>query len=200
MKPRVHSNHLADQENLYWGIDRLSSPFLRAVYRLRKQDGNSFAGHDEDSPLFWGDLCKANISYVRNFVFDEINLSRLPGPLPYFDPDRPYVSGWFSSSEGGNVREFARLLTRRNIDRLAEDGTTTSPVMYTHFAVGFWDGRDLDARFVASMRYLTSLRGWFVPVSELLDRLQRGRVQISQRERTRLERRWRHYKAIRGTS
>jgi hypothetical protein len=198
--PRVHANHAENRESLYWGIDRLSSSSLRSAYRLRNRNRSAFSGHRPGSPFFWGDLCANTISYVRNFVFDEVNLDRLPGPLPYFDADRPYVRGWFSSCEGGDVRDFTRLLSHGNIDKLAEEGGVC--IMYTHFADGFWDGRNLDPDFVGAMRYLSSLRGWFVPVSELLDRLrdQQAQQQISPRDRGRIERRWGWYKFIRGGS
>ena len=184
---------------MYWGIDRLSSSYLRAAYRLRNRN-YEFSGNEQGSKYFWGDLCSKTISYVRNFVFDELDLNRLPGPLPYFDPDRPFVPGWFSSCEGAHVRDFTRLVTRSNVDRLAQEGGVC--IMYTHLANGFWDGRDLHSGFVATMQYLSSLRGWFVPVSELLDWLrdQQGEHQISSHDRGRLERRWSSYKALRGAS
>ena len=42
--------------------------------------------------------------------------------------------------------------------------------MYTHFGLGFWDGR-LHAGFSDLMARLARRNGWFVPVSQLLDYL-----------------------------
>jgi hypothetical protein len=64
--------------------------------------------------------------------------------------------------------------------------------MYTHFGVGFARDRSIDARFERLMRRLSRKNGWFVPVTTLLDFLieARGRHEITDRERSALERRW----------
>jgi hypothetical protein len=52
------------------------------------------------------------------------------------------------------------------------------------------------------MTRLSGKNGWFVPVSTLLDHLerQRGPVEIGARERNRLQNRWLWQKVFRGTS
>ena len=77
-----------------------------------------------------------------------------------------------------------------HLDRLEAEGGAC--IMYTHFGLGFWDGR-IHPRFAESMSRLARRNGWFVPVSELLDYLlkQRGGPSILQAaERRELERRW----------
>ena len=64
--------------------------------------------------------------------------------------------------------------------------------MYTHFGLGFWDGR-LHPGFTDVMTRLARRNGWFVPVSQLLDDLlaKRGGESVLQAgQRRELERRW----------
>src|SRR5512146_1025833 len=122
--PRVHANHCDNRDNIYWGDARLSRPMTRFCYnlatRFRRRD--RFHGHVPGSDYFWGDLCRERIDYVRNLVFDEINLDNVNPSLPYHDPSRPDVKRWFSSCEGAHVHEFCHTLRESNQDRLQAEG------------------------------------------------------------------------------
>ncbi len=199
--PRTHCNHQSNKENIYWGADRLSSTAPRCLYNLatRFRRQNFFQGHVEKSPYFWGDVCKQHIDYVRNFVFDEINLLNLNPTLPYHDPSRPWVNYWFSSSEGGDVSKFCGMLSERRQDRLAEERGVC--IMYTHFSDGFCSMDRVRPEFERLMRRLSRLDGWFVPVCDLLDylRAQRSEHRIPRVELRGMERRWLMHKLRRGT-
>jgi hypothetical protein len=202
MSPRIHCNHSANRDNIYWGPDRLFNPWTRAAYNIatRFSRRRHFQGHVENSPYFWGDICKERITYVRNFVFDEINLDRVNPSMPYHDPGRPYVNFWFSSSEGDTVASFCKMLCEQNQDRLeAEAGVC---IMYTHFGKGFYSDGRLDPEFERLMRRLQGKNGWFVPVGQLLDYLKaNGRGgDIPAPELRRMELRWLGEKLRRGTS
>jgi len=200
--PSVHVNHSRCRENIYWGPDRVSG-VNRAIYGLLSHRGsdNAFEGHVESSPLFWGDVCRNRVKYVRNFVHGEINTRRYCPAMPYHDPLRPYVNYWFASTEGPDVRTFCEKLSDANLDRLvAERGAC---IMYTHFASGFTAGGELDPRFVRVMRRVSALGGWFVPVTTLLDHIltATGPRVVTDRERSRLERHWLAHKIrVGGTS
>jgi hypothetical protein len=200
--PSVHVNHGVCRENIYWGSGRVSGR-NRVLYDVlsRHSHFKVFEGHVEDSPLFWGDVCHDTVKYVRNFVHGDINTRRYCPEMPYHDPQRPYVRYWFASTEGPNVEKFVEKLCDANLDRLvAERGTC---IMYTHFAAGFAPHGELDPRFVRVMRRLSSLNGWFVPVTTLLDHLlaANGHHEITDAERSRLERRWLVHKVrVAGTS
>lgn len=199
--PLSMANHTGCDECIYWGSARLSG-INRTVYNLltrRRRHGRYF-GHVSDHPLFWGDLCKARIKYVRNFVTGEINTLKFCPSMPYYDPERPLVNYWFSASEGPEVRAFVRRISERNQDCLEAEGGAC--IMYTHFACGFVTDGKLNPRFEQLMTRLARKNGWFVPVATLLDYLleQRGHREITRPERAQLERRWLGTKLFTGTS
>jgi hypothetical protein len=121
--PSVHINHDKCGENMYWGSARVSGMNRRVYEALNRQAaGLPFEGHVESSPLFWGDVCRERIKYVRNFVHADINTRRYCPPMPYHDPRRPFVRYWFASTEGPDVRTFCEKLSDANLDRLAAEG------------------------------------------------------------------------------
>jgi hypothetical protein len=198
---RIHCNHSDNRDNLYWGARRIENPVFRLAYNVATRFARNgyFQGHVENSPYFWGDICKDKIGYVRNFVFDEINLDRVNPTMPYRDPTKPFVNYWFSSSEGDTVDSFCRMLREENQDRLeAEEGVC---IMYTHFGKRFCNGI-LHPEFERLMRRLAKMDGWFVPVSELLDHLKSSRASlvIPPTELKRMEMRWLLSKLRRGSS
>jgi hypothetical protein len=200
--PYSLANHTGCNEGMYWGNARLSG-LQKVIYNtLRLSRQNVHQGHVETSPLFWGDLCRQKIKYVRNFSFGEINTLKACPVMPYHDPDRPYVNYWFAVSEGARVAAFNSMLSEVNQDRLEREGGAC--IMYTHLACGFVEGGRLNQRFQSVMERMSQMNGWFVPVHTLLDYLlaTRGHHSISPAERNQLERKWLMHKIIntRGTS
>jgi hypothetical protein len=200
--PVCMSNHASSAEGMYWGPDRLSQP-LRSVYRVlqRRLSGNPHQGHLEDSPYFWGDLCRERVRYVRNFVYDEIDTLGACPLMPYRDPAKPYVNAWFASTEGPEIESCVRALSEDRQDALEASGGAC--ILYTHFAVGFEKAGAVDARFRRLVERLSRKNGWFVPVGTLLDhiRTQRGVTELGAGERFRLEAKWFAHKiSVGGTS
>ena len=197
------ANHTNCYENIYWGNYRLTG-IHEIIYNLllRNRNKGVFQGHIEGSPLFWGDVCKAKIKYVRNFVFGDINTLQVCPFMPYHDPKRPYVNYWFAASEGPVVDSFISMLAEKNQDRLAAAGGAC--IMYTHLACGFYEKGRIHPRFKFLMERISKMNGWFVPVRTLLDYLleSRGPYGITSSERNKLERRWLLHKIIgtRGTT
>ncbi len=190
--PKIHANHADCADSIYWGDARLSG-MNRLIYNVLTRFANrgKFLGHVESSELFWGDKCKEHIKYVRNFVFSDINTLRICPYMPYFDEERPFVNNWFASSEGADCRAFCQTISETNQDRLEEEGGGC--IMYTHFGrADFYEDGLLNSDFRRVMERLSRRDGWFVPVSTLLDHVQkeRGRHVISASERNRLERKW----------
>jgi hypothetical protein len=204
--PYSMANHMGCGENIYWGSARLSGVY-RVLYNMLnlRLNGNrqvASQGHIEGSPLFWGDFCKAQIKYVRNFVFGDINTLKACPVMPYYDPARPLVNYWFASSEGATVDSFTMTVSEDNQDRLVREGGAC--IMYTHFASGFQEKGRMNGRFKVLMERLSKMNGWFVPVETLLDYIlrTRGHHVITQKEQSALEGRWMWHKIVntRGTS
>lgn len=173
--PRVHANHSLNRENLYWGVDRIDDLILRAVYRAVLGHSDDFyQGHVPGSPFWWGDLCAAQIEYVRNLSFKEINLRRVNPTMPYSDERRPYAPWWFSASDAEDADAFVELLSVGNQERLEVEGGVC--IVATHLGKGFCtNGRVRDDVRQLLVR-LADRRGWFVPVGPMLDGLRAQRA------------------------
>ena len=204
--PVTMSNHYNCDEDIYWGENRVGG-VQRLIYNAatRGRARNKYFGHVPGHPLFWGDLCKAQIKYVRNFVFARINTLEACPHMPYHDPLRPFVNYWYASSEASNAEKMVRLLAQPNQDQLVAEGGAC--IVYTHFAHGYVRNGVLDPDFRRLMTRLSKLNGWFVPVSTLLDHLLAVRgatstseAAISDAGRTELERRWLWDKLRSGTA
>ena len=199
LSPRLHCNHAFNRDNLYWGLERLQSHFLRAVFRrVWGESGESYEGAMEGSPFFWGDLCRAHIEYVRNFTFIDLDLLKMNPEMPYRRADTPYVKYWFSTSDAEDVQEFNRLLTVERIDSLEATGGVC--IISTHLGKGYARNGKLHADTAKVLRYLSSKDGWFPPVSEILDHLRTQRTvdsNMSWLSTTRLEYRFLFDKILR---
>jgi len=166
--PLLHVNHSQNRDNLYWGSARWSLGPLRWSYGFAKS--SAFAGHDPESPYFWGDLASRHVRYVNQFTYQDINLLNVTPSFPYHLPDKPLVRFWFPSSNGNNLDGFERLLSSENLDRLESEGGVC--IVYTHLGAGSFNrGDGVDPRFEARIADLAARNGWFVPASELLDYL-----------------------------
>jgi hypothetical protein len=199
--PSAMANHY-NGEAVYWGSARLTGRYRRLynIMTLGNNDGRFF-GHIEGDPHFWGDLCFERVRYCRNFVYQDVNTLRVCPFMPYSDPLRPYVRKWFAATEGDKAPSFVRALSDRNQDRLQQEGGAC--IMYTHFGHGYVHNGRLNPTFCRTMERMARKRGWFVPVSTLLDFLASSRRMpevLSDEQRNYLERRWLWEKLLRGTS
>ncbi len=187
--PHTLANHATNREGIYWGPARLSG-WRHWAYKML-QRGQKYRGHVEGDPLFWGDLCKTRVRYVRNLTFRDMNTTALVPQMPYYDPARPWVNQWFSGSDATHGFAFNRNVNKSTVDKLvAERGGC---FLYTHFGKDFYENGRLDPQFVKTMEYIASLNGWFVPVSTMLDFLASQQPTpriITDRERSALENRW----------
>jgi hypothetical protein len=199
--PAAMSNHYYCDEGIYFGDARLSG-VNRLLYNglTRFRNRNRFRGHVPGDPLFWGDLCREKIRYVRQFVFAEINTLKACPYMPYHDPARPYVNQWFASTEGADGNAFIARLNEANQEKLESEGGAC--IMYTHFGRGFYEGGRLQPRFVELMERLGRRPGWFVPVSTLLDYIleKRGPIALRAPLRQPLERHWLAHKILYGVA
>jgi hypothetical protein len=189
--PYTLANHASNREGIYWGNHRLTG-LHQSVYNAltRNRRNDRFEGHIAESPLFWGDICKSRVGYVRNFVYGDVNTLKNCPYMPYVDPDRPYVNAWFASSEGPRADILVQTLDRKNVERLAREGGAC--VIYTHLGQDCCVNGKLHSGFRRVMTELSKMNGWFVPVHRFLDYLVevKGLHVLTGRQRKRLERRW----------
>jgi hypothetical protein len=195
--PVTMSNHFFCNEAMYFGDARLTG-LHRRLYRLMRP--HTSLGHVRGQDLFWGDLCRERVRYVRSFIFGNINTLRLCPSMPYHDPLRPFVNYWYCSTEAANVDTANKTLREAAQDRLEEEGGAC--ILYTHFGHGFAADGQVNPRFRELITRLSKKNGWFVPVGTLLDFLRdrQGHMEIGRRERAALERRWLIHKARFGTA
>jgi hypothetical protein len=189
--PQLATNHSCNEEAMYWGSDRLTG-WRRVLYNFLTRFRNSgrFRGHIENDEHFWGDLCKERVQYFRNFVYRDVNTLKACPYMPYHDATKPYVNYWFASSDGSRVNKFNDCLSEESQDRLEAEGGAC--IMYTHFALGFKEGKRLNPRFKQLMERLAKKNGWFVRVGLVLDHLLavKGHYELTPAERRWLETKW----------
>jgi hypothetical protein len=188
--PTSMANHYNCAEAIYFGDKRLGG-WRRHVYNaLTRGRNRRFRGEVPGDPYFWGDLCRARVTYVRNFVFREVNTLAACPWMPYHDPARPYVAYWFAASRGDDVRGFVEQLGEANQDRLEAEGGAC--ILFVHFGHGFVQDGRVVPRCARLLERLARREGWFVPVVTLLDHLLARRADpvLTDGQRAALERRW----------
>jgi hypothetical protein len=186
--PRLFCNHGHNRENMYWGPRRFRTLPVRALSRLlMREHGGPFEGDRLGSRFFWGDTCRDVIQYVRNFTFEHLDVLEVDPGMPYHVASAPYVRYWFSTTDAPDVAAFNRVLSRKRIDQLAAAGGVC--IVSTHFGKGFVKEGRVNPVTASILGYLADKRGWFVPVSDVLDRLlETGRGQtLTRREVLRME-------------
>lgn len=167
--PRLHANHALNRENIYWGSRRYQTLVGTLARLLHPNRVAGFEGDVEQSPFFWGDLCRTHCRYVRNFAFRELNTLRSDPHMPYAVGSTPFVQYWFSASDAPDGDAFATLVTPAALDRLCRDGGVC--IVATHLGKRFVQDGRVDPRVESALRYLATLPGWFVPAGEILDHL-----------------------------
>jgi hypothetical protein len=174
--PEIHINHAHNPDNIYWGADRFTFP-LRNIFKFFEKYSSN--GHVPDSPHFWGDLHKKHITYTRNFNFSGLNTLKNDPWMPYLDREKiDYSNYWFSCADGGEIERVQQLLTEKNILQLEKENGLC--ILYVHFADKYCINGKLDPEFEASMRYLATRSGWFVPAGTLLNFLRENRYKKNQ--------------------
>jgi hypothetical protein len=89
--------HSKNADNLYWEDRVTSLPVFRRLLKLYCR--HACSGEVASSPYFWGDLCKAKINQIRLFRTRRIDTLRSNPSMPYFDPRKPLVNGWFTATK-----------------------------------------------------------------------------------------------------
>lgn len=170
--PKMNIAHSQAKDNLYWGEDRFNSLLIKKFWQIVVK--NRFEGAVKGNPYFWADICQQKTKYVRSWITNEINLLKINPSIPYHDPKKPFINFWFSSSNGATVREFNKLLTEQNLQRLIQQKGLC--IIYTHFGVGFvTEENGIYQLNHKTGRILENIaqhkEAWLAPASVILDRL-----------------------------
>lgn len=189
--PRSMANHSRNQENIYWGDRRLSG-LRRTLFQLltMARPQRKFSGDLEGDEYFWGDICRDRISYVRSFTFRRLHQLPMGPPLPYVDPQRPFVASWFTGVHTPDVHSFLRLMDERQQAQLeSEQGLA---ILYTHVASGFVTDGNVEPAVRSALERMSQRDGWFAPVSTIMDYLveYQGLHTLTDTERSQLEWTW----------
>ncbi|HVB34894.1 MAG TPA: hypothetical protein VNJ52_11060 [Patescibacteria group bacterium] len=171
--PRIHANHAENRENLYWGAGRIDLPLLKFLFGLLAHPADYFLGDRESSSYWWGDLCARHIVYARNLTFNRLNVASINPSMPYHDPSRPLVHGWFSASDAEDATAFASLLHPRNQRALEDEGGFS--IVATHFGKGYVRNSSVQPLVEERLHMLARRPGWFPTAGELLDWLREHR-------------------------
>ncbi len=176
--PSVYANHSYNQENLYWGLERIDDPILKFLYAwFEGRPRHFYQGHRSGSAWYWGDLAR-EITYIRNLTCGDINLARFNPSMPYHDPARPLVNWWFSANDAESVREFNALITDEAQERLEREGGIC--IVATHLGKGYTIDGVVHPETRRLLEQLSRRNGWFVPCTTLLDHLRAQRGGASQ--------------------
>ena len=157
--------HSKNADNLYWEHKVTSLPILRAL--LKYHSRHSCSGEVESSPFFWGDLCKEKINQIRLFRTRRIDTLKSNPSMPYFDPRKPYVYGWFAATK----RRIADCATPQARHMLKSNYGLT--VLYQYlFRYADPKTLELDPRFTRAVDNLAGDSGILVDtVSHIMHRL-----------------------------
>ena len=174
--PKINIMHADNLENIYWGKKVVGNSFIRGLVGFFYKKSNlPFQGENPKSVYFWGDVLKEKTKYVRLWGTSNINTLCFNPTMPYHDSQKPYVNYWFSYSDGYNAKGFNKLITDKNIQKLIKDRGTS--IVYTHFGLNFIKkdkngNMQLDRFFAKQIKKIAMHKdGWFVPASDILDRL-----------------------------
>jgi hypothetical protein len=201
--PRTYAAHSGNRDNLYWGVQRFNSPFIRFFYRkfIYKDRADFYSGHDVNSVYYWGDIAKNHISYTRNLTYNSINLLNISSNIVYKDNNKPLLNNLFITADAENVEDFCALISKENQDRLEKQRGIC--ILSTHFGKGFVDNGHLHPRARLLIESLSKRNGWFAPVCEVLDYLSsinQGIPSISRKDLFNLERKWLFHALVRRVS
>ena len=186
---RLHCNHGQNRENLHWGADRYTTYPIRKILSLytKFKSYPKFEGNNPESPYYWSDIADEQLSYIRSFTFRQLNGAKIKPGRPFRDPGKQTGPVFFNTTDASDVSVFNKYVNTASIDKLRKQSGWA--IISTHLGKGFYYDNKLDAEFQRTMKYLASLPGWFVPVSELLDHISKetGTDELSSYERSKLE-------------
>lgn len=157
--------HAKNAENPYW--HEKVAPRGPAQWALAPMSRYRCSGEDPASPYYWGDLCLEHVRHIRLFRTRDVDtLARNPS-MPYFDPEKPLVRGWFAATK----RSFHDCTSPESLERLQRANGLCVLYQYMHRYANA-DTGEVDPIFRADAERLSAASGVLVDTtSALMDRL-----------------------------
>jgi hypothetical protein len=141
--------HSKNADNIYWN-NKVTSLFP-FNYLLKLSSNYECSGEIPTSPYFWGDVCRDTINQIRLYRTRGINTLKKNPSMPYSDPGRPFVNGWFSATK----RSFKDCAKKGEQERLVAENGLTVLYQYLHRYAGP-DGKTLNKQFMESVESILS--------------------------------------------
>jgi hypothetical protein len=88
--------HAKCADNPYWEENVVPHGMPHALLKLFSR--HTCCGELPGSEYFWGDICLQHVKQVRLFLTRSLNTLSVNPSMPYFDPAKPFVRGWFSAT------------------------------------------------------------------------------------------------------
>ncbi|MBN1578270.1 MAG: hypothetical protein JW913_17045 [Chitinispirillaceae bacterium] len=162
----VYICHSKNAENIYWGGKTIPWKWCAGLAKIG--GSHVFSGEKEDSPYFWGDICFENVRFIRLFRTRNTNTLKTNPSMPYHDPRRPFVRGWFSATK----RSFHDCTTPAALQKLKDEHGLTVLYQYLHRYADH-AAHAVDHRFAGAVERLTEDKSiWIRPAGTILTRLQ----------------------------
>ncbi len=139
--------HSKNADNIYWEEKVAPNAPTRRLLALYSR--HRCFGEEEGSPYFWGDVCREKVRWIRLFRTRSTDTLAVDPTMPYFEPGKPFVRGWFTATK----RSFHDCTTPEALDRLAEGHGLTVLYQYLH---RYADGASIDPTFHADAARLAA--------------------------------------------
>lgn len=118
--------HSRNADNIYWEEKVVTNPLLRFIIKL--YSSHKCYGEIPGSEYFWGDICKETINQIRLLRTRSTDTLALNPSMPYYNPKKPYVKGWFSATK----RNIVDCTKDKALKLLKRDNGLTVLYQYLH--------------------------------------------------------------------
>ena len=140
--------HSKNADNIYWE-DKTTSLFpFRSLLALYSR--HTCSGEISGSPYYWGDICSSKINQIRLYKTRCCNTLKRNPSMPYYDPQKPLVNGWFSATK----RPLAYCADDFQIEQLKKENGLTVLYQYLHRYANP-ETNALDQHFICSINRLS---------------------------------------------
>lgn len=159
--------HSKNADNIYWEEKTAPTPLLRRLLRLYSH--HACSGEIPESPYFWGDICSRKVRQIRLFRTRNTNTLAANPSMPYYDPTKPMVRGWFSATK----RSFHDCTTPEALAKLRTENGLTVLYQYMHRYADPATGAILGTFREDAERLAEAADIWKGTTGDIMDRLRR---------------------------